>query len=93
MFEEVRIGSRLIARSLLCPLRLICINAGSSGPDIVREVYRSSDPRVGFDATTCSCEDLYSQGVVDSSTVVRSSVENSSSVSQSVLSIAEVLIH
>ena len=78
--EEQKAGIKIVLRALEEPLRMIAQNAGQEGAVIVDRV-KSSKGAMGFNATTEVFEDLIKAGVIDPTKVVRSALQNASSVS------------
>ncbi len=74
------IGLRIIARAIEAPLRTIAQNAGLEGSVVVNNV-KSSSGNNGFNASNLQYEDLLQTGIVDPTKVVRTTLENSSSIS------------
>ena len=77
--EEQRFGVAIIRRALEEPLRQIAANAGEEGSIIVQKVRDGKGP-FGYNAQTNAYGDLISQGVIDPTKVVRSALQNASSV-------------
>lgn len=73
-------GAKIIAKALEAPLRTISENAGVEGSVIVDKV-KSGKAGIGFNAATLEFEDLLKAGVVDPAKVVRTTLENSASIS------------
>jgi len=72
-------GVQIIRRSIEEPLRQIVANAGLEGAIVVQKV-REGTGNFGFNARTGEYGDLVSQGVIDPAKVVRSALQNASSV-------------
>ncbi len=77
--EGETIGIRIIRRALEEPLRQIASNAGVEGAVIVEEV-RSKKGSFGYNARTEEYGDMIQMGVVDPTKVVRTALENASSI-------------
>jgi len=79
------VGSKILREALKAPIKQICINAG--------QTWQSLDipDSLGFDAKTGSVVDMLDAGIVDSASVVLSSIRNALSVAAIVLS-ARVLV-
>jgi len=84
------IGVAIIRRALEEPLRLIAANAGLEGAVVVAKV-RELKTDEGFNAQTETYENLVEAGVIDPTKVVRSALQNASSIS-SLLLTTEALI-
>ena len=77
--EEEQIGVSIIQRAIQEPLRWISSNAGEEGSIILDKV-RNSKGANGFNAATGQFEDLIKAGIVDPTKVVRTALQNASSV-------------
>jgi chaperonin GroEL len=73
------VGVDILKRALTFPLRQIAQNAGVDG-SIVLERVRSAKGNEGFDAAKLEYTDLTKAGVIDPAKVVRTALENASSV-------------
>ena len=72
------------------PIRWIAINAGQDGSVIVDAV-KKSPAGVGFDADVGDFGDMVGKGIIDPTKVVRSALENASSIAAMLL-ISESLV-
>ncbi len=77
--DDRRFGVNLLKRALEEPLRTIAANAGIDGAVVVEKV-KSSKNSYGFNAASLEYEDLVKAGVIDPTKVVRSALQNASSV-------------
>ena len=77
--DEQSVGVRIIRRAIEEPLRQIVGNAGEEGSIVVNKV-REGKGNFGFNASTGEYGDLVAQGVIDPVKVVRSALQNASSV-------------
>src|SRR5215203_5997310 len=87
---EEQIGINIIRRAIEEPMRWIAINAGEEGSIVVAKV-RDMKQDEGFNAATDTYEDLVKAGVIDPAKVVRSALQNASSIA-SLLLTTEALI-
>jgi chaperonin GroEL len=87
---DQRIGLNLIARALEEPMRWIATNAGHEGSIVVQKV-KELDDESGFNAQTEKYENLVQAGVIDPTKVVRSALQNASSIA-SLLLTTEALV-
>ena len=83
-------GLNIIRRSLLSPVRAIAENAGMEGSVVVAKV-QASEGNYGFNAATAEYGDMLEEGIVDPTKVVRSALQNASSIA-SLLLTTEILI-
>ena len=74
------IGARIIRKALEAPLRTIAENCGVEGSVVVDAVLNGKSGH-GFNAATLIYEDLAKAGVVDPTKVVRTALQNASSIS------------
>ena len=72
-------GLNIICRSLLSPARAIAENAGMEGSVVVAKV-QESEGNYGFNAATAEYGDMLEEGIVDPTKVVRSALQNASSI-------------
>ena len=84
------VGVAIIVRALEEPLRMIAGNAGREGAVVVAKV-REMKTDEGFNAQTETYENLVEAGVIDPTKVVRSALQNASSIA-SLLLTTEALI-
>src|SRR6201747_273543 len=87
---DEKIGINIVRRALEEPMRWIATNAGQEGSIVVQRVREMKDSE-GFNALTDTYEDLVKAGVIDPAKVVRSALQNSSSIA-SLLLTTEALI-
>ncbi len=87
---EQRAGVNIIRRAIEEPLRRISENAGIEGSIVVDKV-KNGKGAFGFNASSEEYEDLLKAGVIDPTKVVRSALQNASSVS-SLLLTTEALV-
>jgi chaperonin GroEL len=87
---DQRIGLNLIARAIEEPMRWIASNAGHEGSIVVQKV-KELDDESGFNAQTEKYENLVQAGVIDPTKVVRSALQNASSIA-SLLLTTEALV-
>ena len=72
-------GRDIIRRSLLSPVRAIAENAGMEGSVVVAKI-QEAEGNFGFNAATTEYGDMLAEGVVDPTKVVRSALQNASSI-------------
>jgi len=88
--HDVRIGIELVRRAIEEPMRWIANNAGQEGNIIVAKV-REMKPEEGFDAQTEKFTNLVEAGVIDPTKVVRSAIQNASSIAALMLTTEAVV--
>ncbi len=79
--EDVQAGIDIIARALEAPIRQISSNAGVEGAIVVGKVLEKGDYNYGYNAQTGEYGDMIKMGIIDPAKVVRTALEDSSSVS------------
>jgi chaperonin GroEL len=75
-----QIGVDILRRALEAPVRQIATNAGVEGSIVVAKVRESTERNFGFNAMTEEYEDLVKAGVIDPTKVVRTALQNASSI-------------
>jgi len=83
--DDEAIGVDVVRRSLPAPLRQIATNAGHE-PGVVLHKVLAKTGSFGFNALTLEYEDLVKARVIDPTKVVRTALENGSSVARILLS-------
>jgi chaperonin GroEL len=87
---DQQVGVEIIRRAIEEPMRWIATNAGEEGAVVVQRVRGMKDEE-GFNALTDTYENLVKAGVIDPTKVVRSALQNASSIA-SLLLTTEALI-
>ena len=72
-------GLNIIRHSLLSPVRAIAENAGMEGSVVVAKI-QEGEGNFGFNAATTEYGDMIEEGVIDPTKVVRSALQNASSI-------------
>ena len=85
------VGLQIIRRAIEEPMRWIAMNAGQEGSIVVSRVKEQKNVDEGFNAATEVYEDLVKAGVIDPAKVVRSALQNASSIA-SLLLTTEALV-
>lgn len=73
-------GINIIRRALQAPARQILSNAGEEAAVIVGDILKNSDDNFGYDTAKNAFGDMISQGIVDPVKVVRTALQNASSI-------------
>jgi len=84
------VGLQIVRRAIEEPMRHIVTNAGAEGSIVVAKVKEMKQDE-GFNAATEVYEDLVKAGVIDPAKVVRSALQNASSIA-SLLLTTEALV-
>ncbi len=82
---DQQIGVNLVKRALEDPMRWIANNAGVEGSIVVQKVLESKDEEWGFNAQEEKYENLVQAGVIDPAKVVRTALQNASSIASLLL--------
>ncbi len=77
--EDQMIGVNIIRQALEAPIRQIVSNAGGEGSVVVKSIM-DLPLNEGYNAATESYGDMFEQGIIDPTKVVRVALENASSV-------------
>ena len=78
--EDEKFGINIVKKALEEPTRWIAQNAGVDGSIVIDKI-KNGKGGFGFNAQTMEYEDLVKAGIVDPTKVVRSALQNASSVS------------
>ncbi len=78
------VGIDIVRRALEAPLRQIADNAGLSGSVVVQKV-KESNGNMGYDASSNKYCDMVKEGIIDPTKVVRTALQNASSVASLLL--------
>ncbi len=89
--DGVAVGVDVVKRACAYPLRQIVENSGGS-PEVVFEKVSRLKGNKGFDAYTLEFVDMIESGIIDPLKVVRSALENASSVACSLLSVGCAMV-
>ncbi|MGB2714328.1 MAG: chaperonin GroEL [Vicinamibacterales bacterium] len=87
---DQHVGAEIIRKSIAEPLRWIATNAGQEGSIVVQRV-KDAKGEEGYNASTDKYENLVSAGVIDPVKVVRTALQNASSIA-SLLLTTEALV-
>jgi chaperonin GroEL len=82
---DQQVGADIVKRAIEAPIRWIANNAGVEGSIVVQKVKESKDAAFGYNAATDTYEDLVKAGVIDPTKVVRSALQNASSIASLLL--------
>jgi chaperonin GroEL len=82
---DQQIGVNLVKRAIEDPMRWIANNAGVEGSIVVQKVLESKDEEWGFNAQEEKYENLVQAGVIDPAKVVRTALQNASSIASLLL--------
>jgi len=80
---ETSYGARIINAAILEPFMSICANAGVKGDLILQNIISKNGLNgkyIGYDASKCEYVDMIDTGIIDPTKVIRTALENASSV-------------
>ena len=77
---DQNVGINIVRKAIEAPLRQIAENAGVDGAVVAGKIRESGDETFGFNAQTEEYGDLFSFGVIDPAKVVRTALQDASSV-------------
>jgi chaperonin GroEL len=78
--HDVRVGIELTRRAIEEPARWIAANAGQEGNIVVAQIKASKEADWGYNAQEDKFENLTEAGVIDPTKVVRTAIQNASSI-------------
>ncbi|MBY5346805.1 chaperonin GroEL [Rhizobium leguminosarum] len=78
--QDQRVGVEIVRRAVEAPARQIAENAGAEGSIVVGKLREKSEFSFGWNAQTGEYGDLYAQGVIDPAKVVRTALQDASSI-------------
>ena len=78
--DDQRVGIDIVRKALRAPCWQIAHNAGVDGSIVVGKLLESKDAALGYNAQTDTYEDLVKSGVIDPVKVVRTALQDASSV-------------
>ena len=81
---DAKVGVEIVKRAIEEPVRQIANNAGQEG-SVVAEAVKKAGKGVGFNALTNEYVDMIKAGIVDPAKVVRSALQNASSIAAMIL--------
>ena len=82
---DEKVGMDIIRRALSAPLRQIAENGGVNGNVVVHRIAECDDVPFGYNALTDEYTNLVEAGVIDPTKVVRTALQNASSVASLLL--------
>ena len=89
--HDVRVGIEITRRAIEEPARWIATNAGQEGTIIVAQIKDSKNADHGYNAQADRFENLVEAGVIDPTKVVRTALQNASSIASLLLTTEAVV--
>ena len=78
--HEEKMAVEILSKALEKPAYQIAFNAGEEGAVVVEKLKAYKDVHMGYNAAKNIYEDLFQAGVIDPAKVVRSAVQNATSI-------------
>jgi len=78
--HEEKVGAEILKNALTKPAYYIASNAGEEGAIIVERIKNSDDVHFGFNAAIAQFQNLFDNGIIDPAKVLRSAVQNATSI-------------
>jgi chaperonin GroEL len=78
--EDEEAGYNIVVRACKAPIIQIVQNAGDNGEVVANKVLENDNANYGFDARAGKYCDMVKEGIIDPTKVVRSALQNASSV-------------
>ncbi len=89
--NDQMVGLSIVRRALEEPIRQIAKNAGKEGAEVVAHLRGRKDDKIGYNAKKDVYEDLFKAGVIDPTKVVRSGLQNATSIVGMILTTGAML--
>ena len=89
--DEERAGAMIVRRALEEPIRTLAENSGADGAVIADEVRQQKNPNIGYNANTGEYVDMFKEGIIDPTKVVRTALTNAGSIAGLMLT-TEVMV-
>jgi chaperonin GroEL len=83
--EDEKTGIDIVRRAVEAPIKQIATNSGIDGAIVIDKVRDAKDTNFGFNAESLEYGDMLKFGVIDPTKVVRSALQNASSVASLLL--------
>ncbi len=80
LYGDQKIGVDILKEAIEEPVRQIATNAGKEGSVVLEKLKAETDPNMGYDAKTDSYKDMIEAGIIDPVKVVRTALQNASSI-------------
>ena len=89
--EDFKVGIDIVCKACCAPLKQIVENSGGSSEIVVQKALKTSY-NSGYNAATGEWVDMFDVGIIDPLKVVRTAIENASSVARMLLSVGCAVI-
>lgn len=91
LIGDEKIGFQIVMSAILSPISQIVINAGYDKGVIINDILKSTNPHLGFNASTGKYVDMFQVGIIDPVKVTRVALQNAVSVSSMLLTTEAVI--
>jgi chaperonin GroEL len=83
--DDEKTGIEIVRRALEAPIKQIATNSGIDGGVVIDKVREAKDRNFGFNADTLEYGDMFKFGILDTTKVERSALQNAASVASLLL--------
>jgi chaperonin GroEL len=90
--DEQNVGINIIKKVIQAPIRQIAENAGFDGAVVANEVLSKNQASYGYNAQTNEYGDMFKAGIVDPTKVVRTALQDASSIAALLITTEAVII-
>jgi chaperonin GroEL len=90
--DEQNVGINIIKKVIQAPIRQIAENAGFDGAVVANEVLSKNQAAYGYNAQTNEYGDMFKAGIVDPTKVVRTALQDASSIAALLITTEAVII-
>ncbi len=90
--DEQNVGINIIKKVIQAPIRQIAENAGFDGAVVANEVLSKAQASYGYNAQTNEYVDMFKAGIVDPTKVVRTALQDASSIAGLLITTEAVII-
>ncbi len=90
--EEQNVGINIIKKVIQAPIRQIAENAGFDGAVVANQVLAKGQASYGYNAQTNEYGDMFKAGIVDPTKVVRTALQDASSIAGLLITTEAVII-
>lgn len=91
--DEEKEGIEIVYQALSKPIQVLASNSGVNPKSVLKKVLTSQENNYGFDCVTRTFGNMLERGIIDSTKVVRSSLENAASVGTMILTTGAIISH
>jgi len=84
-YDEEKVGVDIVYKALAEPITMIAANSGQDAGWVLKTVEASKEKDYGFDSMKLDFGSMFKKGIVDPAKVVRSALENATSVATMIL--------